>query len=92
MGKPVEVTVARGHSIHVNGLNGKPDTIKLPGEKVTVDESEIERLVKQKFIVDPHAKKLSAADIEAASVADYVPGGDVQVTEQTDQQIRRGSR
>jgi hypothetical protein len=104
MGKMVEVTVARRRSIFTNApLRDEnapyskenqptgPGKFHGPGSKVMVDESELERLFKQGFIIDPHAKKVTAAEVEAADLSDYVPqDGDVTVSEKTDQAVKKG--
>jgi hypothetical protein len=89
MSKKVTVTVAPRRSIHLNGVNGKPSTLVGPGQKLEVDESEIERLVTQGFIVDPTARRLSQAEIDAVDLSGYLPGGGASITEDSDQSIKQ---
>ena len=97
MSKQIEVVVAPRKSIHLNGSQiglGKdaPGQVFGPGSKVLVDESEVERLVKQGFIIDPQAKGITAADIAAADASAYLPGANdarpVSISEKSDQSIR----
>ena len=91
-GKLVKVTVARRKSIYLNasqipGLEpNSPGQFFGPGSEILVEESELARLHKGGFIVDPHAKQITKSDIEAADLSGYVPG-DVSVTEDTEQSI-----
>lgn len=68
--KLVKVVVAHGRSIHVNGSNGEQPRLIGPGRVVEVEEWDIPRLVKGKFIVDPHAKKKTVAEIEETDFND----------------------
>lgn len=93
----VEVTVAKRRSIYLNGDQipggkpGQPGKFVGPGEKAMVPVSDLSRMVKQGFILDPHAKKLTADEIAAADLSAYVPiGEEVKITENSDQSIKKG--
>lgn len=68
--KLVKVVVAPRRSIYTNGVNGGQGKMNGPGKVVEVEEWEIARLVKDKFILDPFAKKKTAAEIEESEFND----------------------
>jgi hypothetical protein len=87
--KMVEVTVAPRRSIQTTGIDGRAK-LNGPGSKVMVLEWDVERLAKQGFIIDPHAKgrQFTADEIAAADVSAYLPkDGGVKIEEDTDQKI-----
>lgn len=93
MSKKIEVVVAKRRSIYLNGdqipgaPKGAPGQSFGPGSKIMVDESDVERLFYQGFIVDPLAAAISAADAESADLSAYVP--DLAITEKSDQSIKQ---
>ena len=84
----VEVTVAKRRSLQTRLAKGAPSIVHRPGSKVMVPEAELERLHKQGFIVDPHEKKLTQEQIEAASLDHAIGGDTLSITEKSDQSIK----
>lgn len=90
-GKLVKVTVARRKSIYMNASQipgaeaNSPGQFFGPGSEILVEESELARLHKGGFIVDPHAKQISKADLESADLSAYV--SDLSISEDTEQGI-----
>jgi len=90
--KMVTVTVAPRRSIHTRVARGMPLRVHGPGSQVEVAEKECERLLKQGFIVDPSAKKLTQAEIDSADLSHALPGAGVKVTEDAAQSVRPANK
>jgi len=87
----IEVQVAPRRSIHKRTKGGMK--VFSQHSKVTVPKSDVGRLVRQGFIVDPKEKPLTQAEIDAASLAHAIPGAkNVSISEDDPRSIKPAGR